>query len=247
MTAAGRSSARTALSRIGAYPYNRVTVSPRPFAVEPAPVVLYDDPLSPWSLVAERRVRSALEDVGGVFGALQLAPFPLRTEARALTREDRRAMARAVRKAAREPEARGISPDLWLSPDPPLSSIPVLAALAAARLQGAAREDTLRAALRDAALVRGVNVSRRDVLLELAERHGLDVHRFASALSARATEERIHEAVERARDRGVDGPPALVVGEEWLVAGPRSVDEYRHILRRYAAARLGRTAAHTVH
>ena len=40
-------------------------------------------------------------------------------------------------------------------------------------------------------------------------------------------------------DRGVDAAPALVVGEEWLVAGPRSVDEYREILERYAQVRHG--------
>jgi predicted DsbA family dithiol-disulfide isomerase len=222
-------------------------VSPRPFEVEPASLVLYDDPLSPWCLVAERRVRAALEDLGGAFEPLVLAPFPLRSEARALTRDDRRALARAMRKAAREPEARAVCADLWLSPDPPLSSMPALTALAAARLQGGRREDALRAALREAALVRGVNVSRADVLLEIAERTGLDVRRFAAAFSARATRARVEDEVERARDRGIDGPPALVVGEEWLVSGPRSQEEYLHILRRYASSRLGLTPSHTVH
>jgi predicted DsbA family dithiol-disulfide isomerase len=244
---ADRSGARPTLSRIGSPPYNP-RVSPRPFAAaEPAPLVLYDDPLSPWSLVAERRVRAALEELGPLFAPLRISPFPLRSEDRALSREDRRALARAARKAAREPEASGTSPDLWLSPDPPLSSIPALTALVAARFQGADLEESFRGALRDAALVRGVNVARRDVLLELAERTGLDVRRFATALSARATEARVLEEVDRARDRGVDGPPALVVGEEWLVSGPRSQDEYRLILRRYAASRLGLTASHTVH
>ncbi len=222
-------------------------MSPRPFAAEAASLVLYDDPLSPWGLVAERRVRAALEELGPLFAPLRIAPFPLRDEPRALTREDRRAFARAARKAAREPEASGTCADLWLSRDPPLSSIPALTALAAARLQGAPCEDAFRGALRDAALVRGVNVARTDVLLELAERTGLDVRRFAGALSARATEVRVLEAVEQARDKGIDGPPALVVGEEWLVAGPRSQEEYCVLLRRYASSRLGLTASHTVH
>ena len=52
---------------------------------------------------------------------------------------------------------------------------------------------------------------------------------------------------EEAVDRGVEVAPALVVGEEWLVAGPRSVDEYRHILERYAQVRHGIPTARVLH
>jgi predicted DsbA family dithiol-disulfide isomerase len=210
-------------------------------------LVLYEDPLSPWCLVAERRITAALQELSEAFGPLHHEPFPLRVEARAITRTERQRLARAVRRASREPEASGVTPDLWLSPDPPLSSIPPLAALAAARQQGKDREQMLRGALREAALFRGVNVSRRDVLYELAERAGLDVERFAGTLSAPQTERRIRERFEDALDRGVEVAPALVIGEEWLVAGPRSSDEYRHILLRYARAKLALPPDHTLH
>jgi predicted DsbA family dithiol-disulfide isomerase len=52
---------------------------------------------------------------------------------------------------------------------------------------------------------------------------------------------------EEAVDRGVEVAPALVVGEEWLVAGPRSVDEYREILERYAQVRHGVPMARVLH
>jgi hypothetical protein len=38
-----------------------------------------------------------------------------------------------------------------------------------------------------------------------------------------------------------------VVGDEWLVAGPRSAVEYGRVLRRYAAARLGLQNVRVVH
>jgi hypothetical protein len=38
-----------------------------------------------------------------------------------------------------------------------------------------------------------------------------------------------------------------VIGDEWLVAGARTVEEYRSILRRYVAARLGLPAARILH
>jgi predicted DsbA family dithiol-disulfide isomerase len=216
-------------------------------AAEPASLVLYEDPLSPWCLVAEKRIATALATLDSPFLPIVHEPFPLRVEPHALSRSERHRLARAVRRAAREPEANGVTPDLWLSQDPPLSSVPVLAALAAARLQGAAREDALRDALRQAALFRGVNVSRRDVLYELAERAGLDVSRFAGALATPHIERRVRARYEEAVGRGVDVAPALVIGEEWLVAGPRTVDEYRDILERYAEGRVGVAPGRTLH
>jgi predicted DsbA family dithiol-disulfide isomerase len=136
---------------------------------------------------------------------------------------------------------------LWLSDDLPLTTLPALAALEAARLQGTTREAAFREALRDAALVRGINATRRDVLYELAGSAGLDVARFATALAAPATEKRVVDSVEEALDKGIESAPALVIGDEWLVAGPRSVDEYRSVLRRYAAARLGIPGVRVVH
>jgi predicted DsbA family dithiol-disulfide isomerase len=222
-------------------------VPPRTPPVEPIPLVLYEDPLSPWCFVAEKRIAAALADLDAAYAPLRHEPFPLRVEPRAMSRAERERLARAARKAAKEPEARGIIPDLWLSTDPPLSSIPPLAALAAARLQGDAREEALRTLLRQAALFRGVNVSRTDVLYELAERAGLDVSRFACALATPWTERRVRARYEEAVDRGVEVAPALVLGEEWLIAGPRSADEYREILERYAQVRHGLPLSRVLH
>ena len=216
-------------------------------AADPTPLVLYEDPLSPWCLVAERRITLALEQVPGLFGPLIHAPFPLRPEPRALSRAERRELARAARRAAKEPEARGLNADLWLSPDPPLCSIPALSALVAARLQGAAREDALRDAIREAAFVKGMNVSRTDVLVELAERAGLDVARFSGALARGGPERRVREAFEDALDKGIDAAPALVIGDEWLVSGPRPVEEYRAILLQYAEVRIVGVPMRTLH
>jgi predicted DsbA family dithiol-disulfide isomerase len=214
---------------------------------EPASLVLYEDPLSPWCLVAERRILAAADDLPGAFRALRLEPFPTRVTPRALSKTDRCALARAARRAAREPELSGSIPDLWLSPDPPLSSLPVLTALSAARLQGRGAETALREAIRSAALFRGVNVARTDVLLELAHVARLDVTSFAAALAATATEARVHETLRQALDRGVREVPALVIGDEWLVVGARRTEVYRSILRRFVSERLGMATVRTFH
>ncbi len=192
-------------------------------------------------------MRAALEDVQGPFAPLRLEPYPLRAEPRALTDRERNALVQAARKAAREPEAAGTTADLWLARNPPLSTVPALAALVAARLQGASKETALRAALRDAALVRGIDVTRRDVLFELAPAAGLDVARFEVALSAPATERRVLDSLDEALAMGVQLAPALVIDDEWLVTGARSVDEYCAVLGRYAASRLGLPQVRVVH
>ena len=97
------------------------------------------------------------------------------------------------------------------------------------------------------ALVRGINVTRTDVLYELADAAGLDVARFAGALCAPATERRVLSAYLEALEKGVERAPALVIADEWLVAGPRAAKEYRTILRRYATARMGFPPTRTVH
>jgi predicted DsbA family dithiol-disulfide isomerase len=210
-------------------------------------LVLYQDPLSPWCLVAEQRILAAAESLAGAYRPLRLEPFPTRVTPRALSKAERCSLARAARRAAREPELTGSIPDLWLSPDPPLSSLPVLVAFSAARLQGATRELALRNAVREAAHYRGLNVSRTDVLLELAEVAGLDVARFAAALSAPAMYSRVQETLRAALERGVREVPALVIGDEWLVVGARRTEVYRSILRRYVSARVGIDAAQLVH
>jgi len=210
-------------------------------------LVLYQDPLAPWCLVAEERILAAAASLPTTFLPLRLEPFPTRVTPRALSKRERCTMARAARRAGREPELVGSVPDLWLSPDPPLSSFPVLTALYAARLQGATRELALRSAIREAAHFRGLNVARLDVLLELAQLSGLDVARFAAALSAPATGSRIAQSLQAALERGVREVPALVIGDEWLVVGARKVEEYRSILCRYASARLGASGVGIVH
>lgn len=210
-------------------------------------LVLYEDPLSPWCLIAERRILAALEDVPGAFTPLRHEPFPTRIEPRAPSRAERQRLARAARKAAREPEAAAVTPELWLSPDPPATSVPALTALAAARLQGSPREAALRAAIREASLVRGLNVARPDVLLELAELAGLDLDRFAGALAAPATERRVRDTLDEALERGVRDAPALIIGEEWMLTGLRPAEEYRAVLLHYAAERRGVPPARTLH
>ncbi|AKU92829.1 DsbA family oxidoreductase [Vulgatibacter incomptus] len=201
--------------------------------LEPIELVLHHDVLCGWSLIADARLRHLKEEMGDAL-RIELRPFPIRLDERVPSRREIQAETSALRKVAKEKEGKGIVADLWRSNDPPRSSLPPLVALEAARIIGgeAAQERLLRA-LRRAAFHHGVNVTRDDVLLELAERCGIETARFATALRAQGTRRLVTDAQDEALFHGIDSVPSLVIGGEWLVAGVRSVDEYRDTIRRF--------------
>jgi predicted DsbA family dithiol-disulfide isomerase len=222
-------------------------VAPR---VASAPIVLrlHGDLLDPWCWIAERRIARAAEELHGRFTPLAHAPLPKRWEARAASLAERRQRAAELRRAAREPDAPPFSPELWTGSAPgPLSPAPALVAVAAAALQGRAAASALREALREAALVRGLDVSRPDIVMEVAARAGLDLARFVPAFEAPATERALLDDVAEAAEMGIRSGPALVIADDWMVAGVRSLRDYRLVLKRYLAARVGAHVEHTVH
>lgn len=190
----------------------------------------------------------AADALHGRFLPVEHAPLPRRWEPRAPSARERRSRVREIRRAAREHDAPPLSPEVWSdSPVGPQTSAPPLLAIAAARFQGLAAASRLRTALREAALVSGLDISRRDVILEVASRAGLDLARFLPAFEAPGTERALLEDIEEARDLGVERSPSLVINDDWLVPDLRSLRDYRLILKRYLAMRAGTTVAHMVH
>ena len=210
-------------------------------------LVVYGDLLDPWCWLAEQRIAAAAEELHGRFEPLEPAPWPRRWEPRAPTAAERRQRIRELTRAAKEPDAPRFSTELWEGEHGPRTSAPPLIAVAAARMQGPAAAVTMREALRTAALVCGVDVTRSDVILEIASRAGLDLARFVPAFQAPGTERALRAQIEDSCDRGVEIGPSLVVGEDWLVSGVRSLREYRTVLKRYLAKRGGTTVEHTLH
>lgn len=210
--------------------------------------MLHGDVLDPWCWLAERRIVIAAEELHGRFCSLEHGPLPRRWERRAPTAAERRYRARELKRAAREPDAPPFSPELWSAGGTgPHGSAPPLVALAAARLQGRPAEHALREALREAALVAGIDVTRSDVIVELAARTGVDLARFVPALEAPGTERALLAEVEAAQELGVRAGPALVIADDWLVTGLRPLRDYRVLLKRYLSLRAGAPVEHTVH
>lgn len=197
---------------------------------KPLPIVVYQDVLSAWCYVAESRLRALREEFGELL-RWSARPFPMRVHEAQPTQREIDVLVKELRRAQREPEGSLLRPELWTTGDAPRSSVPALAALEAAKLQGPQAVAQLMAAMKRTALEQGVNVTRTDVVLELASRVGLDMNRFVAAFQSPETTRLILEEHRLASERGVRGVPTVVIGGRWMISGLRALPEWRrHLL-----------------
>ncbi|WP_338871885.1 DsbA family oxidoreductase [Myxococcus stipitatus] len=207
---------------------------------KPLQVTVYQDVLCAWCYLADLRLDVLRQELGEAV-RWSVRPYPLRVHDVLPTEREKRGLVEEVQRAQRESDqvAPLLSTDLWLGGDPPRSSVPALAALEAARLQGPQARAFLARAMQRAALEQGVNVSRPDVVFELASRVGLAMNEFSAAFRSEETRRLILDEHRDATARGVRGVPTLVIGGRWMLCGLRELSEYReHIL-----ACMGRVAA----
>lgn len=192
-------------------------------------VLVYQDVLCAWSWLADLRLSQLQREVTDVLRFV-VRPYPMRPMESLPSEDEINRAVRDLEAAAKEREALPLRPDLWTCGDPPRSSIEPLAALEAARLQGEAARVELQNRLRHAALEQGLNVTRPDVVFELAARAGLQMNRFSAAFGSSQTRRLIREEYRLARGRGVRSVPTLVIANRWMISGVREVGEYRELL-----------------
>jgi predicted DsbA family dithiol-disulfide isomerase len=199
-------------------------------SLKPLEIVVYQDVLCAWCYLADRRLEIVRREIGEAVRWTS-RPYALRLKDAQPSPQEIHDWVEQVEQAKREPDGRELSKDLWLSADPPRSSVPALAALEAARLQGADAAAQLARYMQRAALQHGLNVARPDVTLELASSVGLDMNRFVTAWRSPQTRQLVLEEHRLASARGVKGVPTLVIGGRWMLSGLRATREYRrHIL-----------------
>ena len=196
---------------------------------KPLTVVLYQDVLCAWCYIAETRLDALKAEFGDAVH-WKIRPYPLRLQEALPSERELADWVEEIRRARQEPEGARLSADLWTSNDPPRSSIPALAALEAAKLQGLQARHRLARAMQRAALEQGFNVTRPDVVFELATTTALEMNRFAAAYKSEETRRLIVEEHRLAVHRGIKGVPSLVIGGKWMVSGLRETREYRELI-----------------
>jgi len=218
---------------MGARPASKVA-PPGPQSDDALELVLFHDVFCSWCYVADQRLDQLRKEYGAQI-RWTLRGFPLRPDEGMPDRRQRQVLARHFRRVAREAEGRGVKADLWTGQDPPSSSMPPLVALEAAMAEGSALQRELLRAMRRAAFLEGINVARRDVLVELAGRAGLDLPSFLERLDDPRTTRCVEDGQAEAEGFGIRGVPALIIGGEWMVQGAREVGEYRQVIDKYLA------------
>jgi predicted DsbA family dithiol-disulfide isomerase len=199
---------------------------------KPLQITVYQDVLCAWCYLADLRLESLKQEFGDIL-RWRVRPYPLRLHDKRPTEKELRGLTEEVRRAQQEPEpvAKLLTTELWQGGDAPRTSVPALAALEAARLQGPSARAYLARAMQHAALEQGVNVTRTDVIFELASRVGLNMGPFSAAYQSENTRKLILDEHQLAVSRGVRGVPTIVIGGRWMVCGLRDAAEYReHIL-----------------
>jgi predicted DsbA family dithiol-disulfide isomerase len=192
-------------------------------------ISVYQDVLCPWSYLADLRLQQLHRELGDGVRFL-IRPYPLRPMESLPTAEEIASAVRDIEAARAEREGLLLCTDLWTSGDPPRSSLEPLTAIEAAKLQGEPARLRLLHSLRRAALEQGLNITRSDVVFELAARAGLQMNRFAAAFDSPQTRRLIREEHRLARARGVRRAPTLVIANRWMISGLREVQEYRELI-----------------
>ena len=198
---------------------------------KPLQITVYQDVLCSWCYLSDLRLETVKQEFGDLL-RWHVRPYPLRIHDKRPTEKELRGLTTEVHRAQKEPEpvARLLTTELWRGGDAPRSSIPALAALEAARLQGPTARAHLARAMQRAALEQGVNVTRTDVIFELATRVGLNMSPFSAAYHSEDTRKLILDEHQLAASRGVRGVPTLVIAGRWMVCGLREVSEYREYI-----------------
>lgn len=194
---------------------------------KPIPVVVYQDVLCAWSYLADLRLERVRERFGVAID-WRFRPFPLRlTDALPTAKELREARGEIDRaKIEADPVAKRLTAEVWNTPRGSRSSMPPLAALEAARMQGEPQRRQLLRLMHSAALETGIDVTRNDVLFELASKVGLKMDPFAATFRSERVRKLIRHEHKLATARGVSGVPTMVVANRWMLSGLREEREY---------------------
>lgn len=190
----------------------------------------YTDALCSWCFVAEPTLRRLREMYGGRL-EVRYRMFPLFEEVSEVMFHPLGLWNIADRwRLVSKRTGIAIDPRLW-DEDPPRSAWPPCLAVKAAERQNLRLADRFLGLLRVAALTHRRNISRPEVLLEYAEKAGLDRDRFLRDCDSPDRRREVEEDVAEAQRNGVDSRPWFILtnppGDRVVITGLRSYELFR--------------------
>jgi len=131
----------------------------------------------------------------------------------------------------------------WGSADLPSSSLPALESAKCAERQGAETMERFHMLLFRAYFEESRDISRRQVLVELAEEAGLAVEQFEAELNSGAQRSVVmREYAEAVARFGVSSIPTAILNEKLALIGAVPIEEYRHLIDGMLAGEPGGVA-----
>jgi predicted DsbA family dithiol-disulfide isomerase len=97
------------------------------------------------------------------------------------------------------------------------------------------RQHALQQALFSAYFTDGRNPSDREVLIDVAERVGLDPRRAREVLESGAYADEVRASEQRYGQLGIHAVPSVIVNNKYLIQGGQPVEVFEQALRRIAA------------
>lgn len=192
----------------------------------PTPIRIdyYTDPLCSWCFAAE----PTLDRVKGHFNdriELHYKLLPLFEEVREVMNDPSRLWTIADRyRIVSKKTGVYIDNRVW-SQDPPHSAWPACEAVKAAERQGLDAADRFIKLLRNAVMLDGKNIAKREVQIELATKGGLDRSSFERDIADPKRREEVLSDIQDARRENVESRPHFVLtntqGDKVAIAGPR--------------------------
>jgi predicted DsbA family dithiol-disulfide isomerase len=101
------------------------------------------------------------------------------------------------------------------------------------------KQHPLKMALFEAHFTQGRDVSKQDVLLEVAAEVGLNVEDAQKVLSDGALAQNVREKQQFWTERGISGVPSMIFNSKYLVTGAQGADNYTQLLNRTAQEMQG--------
>ena len=104
--------------------------------------------------------------------------------------------------------------DFWIQNTPKRSTYPACRAIIAARQQNPSLEQAMILAIQQAYYLKAMNPSESKILVQLADKLGLDTDLFARDLVSEQTQQILLDEIHMAKSLGVQGFPSLVLANK---------------------------------
>lgn len=106
-----------------------------------------------------------------------------------------------------------------------------------AMMEGREIQDKVATALFKANFEEGRNVGDHAVLLDIAEKSGLDTKVIENLLKSDADKDTVQAEIAAAKDMGVNGVPFFIIDQQYAVSGAQTPDVLANAFREIAAAK----------